>query len=101
MTQQKDFKTLYKQKDDGSLELKHVQKVDHIIDTNKELAKENQAGNDMKLAARIPMNLIFKWQQEGIDMSLVGIDPEMTARFWKKLQDPEYANLRVWKGNVV
>ena len=101
MSGQKDFKTLYKEQADGSLELKHVQKVDHIVDTNKELQKEDQTGKDMKLAARIPMNLIFKWQQEGIRMDLVGIDPEMTARFWKKLQDPEYANLRVWRGNVV
>ena len=97
----KDFKTLYKEQADGSLELKHVQKVDHIVDTNKELQKESQHGKDMKLAARIPMNVIFKWQQEGIDMSKVGIDPDMTAAFWKKLQDPEYANLRVWQGKVV
>lgn len=100
MTKQ-DYKTLYKEQADGSLELKHVQKVDHIIDTNKELAKESQNGKDMKLAARIPMNVIFAWQQEGIDMSLVGVDPEMTAKFWKKLQDPEWANLRVWNGRVV
>ncbi|QEG09207.1 hypothetical protein CPT_Phriendly_055 [Vibrio phage Phriendly] len=96
-----DYKTVYKEQADGSLELKHTQKVDHIIDTNKELAKESQDGKDMKLAARIPMNVIFAWQQEGIDMSLVGVDPEMTAKFWKKLQDPEWANLRVWNGRVV
>lgn len=101
MTQKTDYRTEYKEQADGSLELKHVQKVDHIIDTNKELQKENQNGKDMKLAARIPMNVIFQWQQEGIDMTLVGVDPEMTAKFWKKLQSPEWANLRVWKGKMV
>lgn len=97
----KDYRTEYKEQADGSLELKHVQKVDHIIDTNAEMAKESQDGKDMKLAARIPMNVIFQWQQEGIDMAQVGICPEMTAKFWKKLQDPEYAKLRVWNGRMV
>ena len=101
MTQKLDYRTEYHAQDDGSLKLKHVQKVDHIVETNQQLQKENQTGKDMKLAARIPMNVIFAWEQEGIIMSQVGIDPEMTARFWKKLQDPEFAKLRVWGGRMV
>ncbi|AUR99100.1 hypothetical protein NVP1262O_14 [Vibrio phage 1.262.O._10N.286.51.A9] len=99
--QKKDYNTEYIGESDGSVTLKHTQKVDHIIDTNKELQNQDQTGNDMKLAARVPMSVIHQWQKEGIDMSLVGTDPEMTAKFWKKLQDPEWANLRVWKGRVV
>ncbi len=96
-----DFHTEYKDDGNGGLQLKHVQRVDDIIDTNTELAKESQNGKDMKLAARIPMNVIFAWEQEGIQMDRVGVDPDMTARFWKKLQDPEWSKLRVWDGRVV
>ena len=82
-----DYRTEYIDDGNGNLSLKHVQKVDDIIQTNKELAEESQAGKDMKLAARIPMNVIFAWEQEGIVMSQVGVDPEMTARFWKSMSD--------------
>lgn len=98
----KDHKSTYKATDDDSgIVIQHSQKIDDIVDTNAEMAEQSQAGNDMKLAARIPMNVIFAWEQEGIEMAKVGICPDMTARFWKKLQDPNWSKLRVWDGKVV
>lgn len=102
MTQNLDYKTEIYQDGVGSeMKIKHTQKVDHILDTNEELSKDQQEGQDMKLAARIPLAVLHAWEQEGLDLSRVGIDPEMTGMFWKKLQSPEYAKLRVWKGRMV
>lgn len=102
MTQQLDYKTEIHQDGLGQeMKIKHTQKVDHIIDTNKKMQEDQQEGADMKLAARIPLSVIHAWEQEGLKLDRVGIDPEMTGMFWKKLQSPEYANLRVWKGRMV
>lgn len=102
MTQKLDYQTQILQNGIGQdMQIKHTQKVDHIMETNQEMAKQNQAGKDMKLAARIPLAVIHAWEQEGLQMHLVGSDPEMTARFWKKLQSPEYAKLRIWNGRMV
>lgn len=84
------------------MDIKHTQRVDHIINTNEELATQDQSGKDMKLAARIPLSVIHYWETNyGLDMSKVGSDQEMTGKFWKLLQSPEYAKLRVWKGRMV
>lgn len=103
MTQQSDYKTTIIQDGVGKqMDIKHTQRVDHIIDTNEQLAKESQDGKDMKLAARIPLSVIHYWEvNEGLDMSRVGTDQEMTGKFWKLLQSPEYAKLRVWNGRMV
>lgn len=86
---------------DGRLQINHSQDCTELLEDNQRLRNEGAFGNDMKLAARIPMNLIFIWEQEGIKMNQVGVDPEMTARFWRKLQSPEWAKLRIWEGRVV
>lgn len=84
------------------MDIKHTQRVDHIIATNEEMAQESQDGKDMKLAARIPLSVIHYWETNlGLDMSKVGSDQEMTGKFWRLLQDPQYAKLRVWKGRMV
>lgn len=102
MTQQLDYQTQIIQDGIGKdMQIKHTQKVDHILQTNDDMSKQSQAGKDIKLAARIPLAVIHAWEQEGLQMSQVGSDPEMTARFWKKLQSPEYARLRVWDGKMV
>ncbi len=92
------------------LRIVHEQDVSGVLKENEELYKEHGGnvqldgpdGAEMKLAARVPMVLLEKWRiEEGLDYHLVGRDPEMTARFWKKLQDPSWSKLRVWNGKVV
>lgn len=103
MTMKSDYTTQIIQDGIGKqMDIKHTQRVDHIIDTNEELAMQDQHGKDMKLAARIPLSVIHYWEvNHGLDMSLVGSDTEMTGKFWKLLQSPEYAKLRIWKGRMV
>lgn len=87
---------------DGKLLIQHSQDCTELLEANKRMRNAGAGeGQDMKLAARIPMNLLFIWEQEGIKMNQVGIDPDMTARFWRKLQSPEYAHLRIWDGRMV
>lgn len=92
------------------IRITHEQDVSSILTENKELYDkhggniqlDDEHGMDMKLAARVPMVLLEKWRiEEGLDYHKVGQDPEMTARFWKKLQDPTWSKLRVWNGKVV
>ena len=47
-------------------------------------------------AATIPAYLIVKWKQEGIDV----YNPQDYKRVARKLNDPEYAFLRTWKGRI-
>lgn len=103
MTQISDYKTTIVQDGIGKqMDIKHTQRVDHIVATNEQMAQESQAGKDMKLAARIPLSVIHYWETNlGLDMSKVGCDVEMTGKFWRLLQSPEYAKLRVWKGKMV
>jgi hypothetical protein len=92
------------------LRITHEQDVSGVLKENAELASlhggnvqlDGPDGAEMKLAARVPMVLLEKWRiEEGLDYHLVGRDPEMTARFWKKLQDPSWQKLRVWDGKLV
>lgn len=89
---------------DGSVIIQHKQDVGAVLKENKEM-RDHHGGNiedDMKLAARVPMVLLEKWRnEENLDYHMIGRCPEMTARFWKKLQDPSWRNLRVWDGKVV
>lgn len=102
---QKDHNTQIHQEGLGKpMVIKHSQRVDNILDTNEELRKDvgQQAGKDFKLAARIPLVLIHHWEQtQNLDMSRVGVDSDMTGKFWRLLQSPEYRNLRVWEGKMV
>jgi len=95
---------------ENHLRVTHSQDVSGILTENAELAEKHGGnvqldgpnGAEMKLAARVPMVLLEKWRlEEGLDYHLVGRDPEMTARFWKKMQDPSWRKLRVWDGQVV
>lgn len=99
---QSDYTTKIVQNGEKQMDIKHTQRVDHIIDTNEQMAKQSQDGADMKLAARIPLSVIHYWETNlGLDMSKVGVDQEMTGKFWRLLQSPEYSKLRVWNGKMV
>ena len=62
-------------------------------------AKLRSAGatgfGESRLAATIPMELWTAWSREA---GLKPNDPAMSAVVARKLNDPDYAHLRVWNG---
>ncbi|HUV66465.1 MAG TPA: hypothetical protein VMW24_21425 [Sedimentisphaerales bacterium] len=57
---------------------------------------EKQRKKDVWHAACVPEGIILKWHTEGINL----YDPTHWDRVRKKLNDPEYAYLRTWKGRI-
>lgn len=50
-----------------------------------------------KLAARVPVSVIHKWLvEDGLDI----FNPDHQERYAAKLNDPEWAYLRVWDGRI-
>lgn len=59
-------------------------------------AGRGDLGNDNKLVGLIPMKLWHEWAKEaGVKASDTSAMREIVAR---KMNDPEYAHLRVWEG---
>lgn len=86
---------------DGSIILKTAYAdAQTITDRNAELRKAGHGnGKEWKLAASIPLSLIFKWKVEhGVDA--FSNDPAHKRKFRQLLNDHEYKMLRIWEGNI-
>lgn len=85
----------------GEMQLKTVYPdVAKVTDRNAELRKVGHGnGKDMKLAASIPLSLVFKWRAEhGVD--IFSNDPEHKKKARALLNDHNYHMLRVWEGHI-
>jgi hypothetical protein len=74
--------------------------TDDVLDTNKAIhnhgAHHNQE-KDRYLAASIPPIIVVKWlNEEGLNV----YNPEHSDRLRKKLDDPAWQHLRIWKGRL-
>lgn len=73
--------------------IKWEQPIDKIVDENREMeAMHSKHGQEMRLAARVPLGLWMEWERQGITQ-----DPELLKR---KLNDPDNADMRVWRGRL-
>jgi hypothetical protein len=66
-----------------------------VIQQNHE-AERDQA-NDLRFGRRfasVPMVILEKWIEEGIDYRLISKDPKMARAFKQKLSDPEFKYFR-------
>lgn len=90
--------TFYKEEGD-KLVITRAQNVGAIVDRNKALSNEGFTGRpDARVVASIPPVVIEHYcNVRGITLHQWMTDPEVRKRF---LNDPDYADLRIWKGKV-
>lgn len=84
--------------DGEKVAIEHVQDVAPILDWNKEARRDEQPSDWGRHVARIPNVIYVKWLDEAhakgrTDLRL--FTPEFDEIVQKKLQDPEWAYLRV------
>ncbi len=82
------------------LAIEHVQDVEPILDWNREARREEQHSDWGRHIARIPNVIYIRWLDEEHAKGNTNLRPfskEFDEIVNKKLQDPEYAYLRVDK----
>jgi hypothetical protein len=80
------------------LTIEHVQDVEPILDWNREARRDEQPSDWGRHVARIPNVIMVKWLDEELNRgntTLRMFTPEFDAIVQRKLEDPEYAYLRV------
>jgi hypothetical protein len=80
------------------LTIEHIQDVEPILDWNREARREEQHSDWGRHVARIPNVIMVKWLDEELNRgntTLRMFTPEFDAIVQRKLEDPEYAYLRV------
>jgi len=78
--------------------IEHLQDVEPILDWNREARREEQHSDWGRHVARIPNVIMVKWLDEELNRgntTLRMFTPEFDAIVQRKLEDPEYAYLRV------
>jgi hypothetical protein len=82
------------------LTVQHTQDVEPILDWNKESRRDTQSGDWGRHVARIPNVIYVQWldeQHRKGNTHLRMFTPEFDAIVKQKLQDPDWAYLRVDK----
>lgn len=90
--------------DNGKVAVEQIQDVEPILERNKMLRTEDQKSDWGRHVASIPNVIYVKWLNEEHargNMSLRMFTPEFDAIVQKKLQDPEWAYLRVDKPALI
>lgn len=92
---------IFKDYSGEGLHFRREQRVDPLIEDNKQA--EAQGANDLKFGrrfAQVPMVVLEKWIEEGVDYRLIGRDPEMLRKFKRKLADPEWRYFRTHYNDI-
>lgn len=90
--------------DGGKVAVEQIQDVEPILERNKMLRTEDQPSDWGRHVASIPNVIYVKWFNEEHargNTTLCMFTPEFDAIVQKKLQDPEWAYLRVDKPALV
>lgn len=80
--------------------VERIQDCNPILDWNAEARTEEQKSDWGRHVARIPNVIILKWMDEEWTRGNKGLrlfSPEFDQLVWRKLQDPDWAFLRVDK----
>ncbi len=86
--------------ENGDVTIAHSQDCDPILDWNKEARRDTQRSDWGRHVARIPNVILMKWFDEATakgNSTLRLFTPEFDEIVQRKLQDPEWAYLRVDK----
>jgi hypothetical protein len=89
---------------DGKVAIEHVQDVEPILEWNKQARREEQKSDFGRHIARIPNVIYVRWLDEEHargNTSLRMFTPEFDLIVQRKLNDPEWAYLRVDKPALV
>lgn len=85
---------------DGSCVVRAEQNVDGFLERNKALRGNTNRGyigdGTFRRVASIPINIVHKWLQEGIDI----FSGDQQAELARKLNDPDNAYLRTSDGRI-
>lgn len=87
----------------SGLHFRRTQDVTNILDMNKQdynQSNQHDSGVMGRKVASVPMVILEKWLEEGIDYRRLNSNPEMAKRFKAKLNDPEFRALRTHLGNL-
>lgn len=90
--------------DGGKVSVEQIQDVEPILEWNKESRRDEQKSDWGRHVARIPNVIYVQWMNEEHakgNTSLRMFTPEFDAIVQKKLQDPEWAYLRVDKPALI
>ena len=85
----------------GDVQLRTVNPdVTPVIERNKQLQNMGHGnGKDMKLAASLPLSVVFEWKvRHGVDVFSSDPDQKKAAR--RLLNDRNNKFLRIWEGNL-
>lgn len=84
---------------DGQAIVRTTEDVESILERNKLMRSQTQKSDWGRSVADVPVVILLQWLNEewerGNDIKY--LSPEYYALVWKKLQDPDWANLRTDK----
>ena len=89
----------YRIEDDGTFHRRTTMDAEPVLESAKAMHNAGAGSTkdgSMKLVAQIPMALWLQWKDAGVDI----LQPGSEGFLRKKLDDPELAHLRVWKGRL-
>lgn len=88
---------------DAKLIFKKSQDVTDILKQNKrefnDSAHQKSMGFGRKVAS-VPIDVLDKWIEEGVDYRKIMKDPEMRKKFLAKLNDPEWRAFKTYDGHI-
>lgn len=89
----------YRLEDDGTFHRRTTMDAEPVVEAAK-AAHNDGAGSSkdgsLKHVASIPLALYLQWKDAGVDI----LKGEGTGFLRRKLDDPELAHLRIWKGRL-
>ena len=81
---------------DGQAIIRSTEDVEPVLEHNKTLRSQTQKSDWGRSVANVPVVILLRWLNEewerGNDIRY--LSSEYYALVWKKLQDPDWANLR-------
>lgn len=87
----------------GQIITQYSQDLNPILDQAKEESKEAQTGDTRKIAS-LPETVLYQWGIEDFNDSNVYFrdwnKQEVQLKLFKRLNSPEFKNLRVWQGQL-
>jgi len=67
------------------------------VKRNKEIVQDR----DDKLVAQLPVAVLYAWgKEDGVDYFRNWHDASVQLKLFKRLNSPEFKNLRVWEGKL-
>lgn len=87
----------------GELIVKYEQDINPILEQNKREQSVSQTGDSRKIAS-LPETVLMQWGREDFNDPLMYMnkwsEQEVQLKLFRRLNSPEFKNLRVWQGQL-